>query len=133
MTKSEIDRQYYQKNREKILETVKNYRLEHKTEIKARKIEDYLKHKESRRQQAAFEYTFRRDLLHALKSRPCMDCKIQYNPWQMQFDHRPNEVKLFCLGNISRVSAKAFYNELIKCDLVCGNCHAERTYRRLHA
>lgn len=66
-----------------------------------------------------------------LKSKPCTDCKILYKPYVMQFDHL--EGKEF---NISQASRKGYSNqrvldEVSKCELVCANCHAERTHGRL--
>lgn len=61
-----------------------------------------------------------------------MDCGIGYPFYVMQFDHRPGENKCFSLGgaanrNLPRAVLEA---EIAKCDVVCGNCHAERTYQR---
>lgn len=48
----------------------------------------------------------------------------------MDFDHRPGETKLFdiCLGY--RYSRKKLDAEIAKCDVVCANCHRDRTYKR---
>jgi DNA-binding CsgD family transcriptional regulator len=65
---------------------------------------------------------------------PCTDCGRFYKYYVMHFDHLPEFEKLFNLaafkeytGSLDIVKA-----ERAKCDLVCGNCHAERTHRRLH-
>lgn len=70
----------------------------------------------------------RRLFLWNLKSVPCADCGIQYQPWQMQFDHVRGE-KLFGISDF-RASEAAVIAEVAKCDVVCANCHADRTYRR---
>lgn len=66
--------------------------------------------------------------------KPCKDCSGHYHPWQMDFDHLvPGAKKV----NVSRVhlsgSLRAFLEEIEKCDLVCANCHRDRTHRRLQA
>jgi hypothetical protein len=81
------------------------------------------------RRQSRQTYWIRRAKLDALKDRPCTDCHRLYPPYVMQFDHRVKSEKKF---NI----AAAFYHgpwsevlaEIEKCDLVCANCHAERTW-----
>lgn len=74
----------------------------------------------------------RRRFLSDLKSKtPCKDCGVQYPPYVMQFDHREGEVKV---GEVSRLAAssseKMLLAEIAKCDIVCANCHAERTHSR---
>lgn len=68
-------------------------------------------------------------MISAFKRRPCADCGVQYPPYVMQFDHRDPGVKLF---NVSaapgRYSTDQVLNEIAKCDVVCANCHAERTF-----
>jgi len=49
----------------------------------------------------------------------------------MHFDHRPGEIKEFEIGFAVRgYSRRRILAEIAKCDLVCANCHAVRTYRR---
>lgn len=61
---------------------------------------------------------------------PCVDCNKYYHPWQMDFDHLTD--KLF---NISRAvkdgqTLARIKEEIGKCELVCANCHRNRTYFR---
>jgi hypothetical protein len=63
---------------------------------------------------------------------PCTDCKKIYPYWVMDFDHITGK-KLF---NISQYQSKTHTLEMIKkevskCEVVCSNCHRERTYRRM--
>jgi hypothetical protein len=62
----------------------------------------------------------------------CTDCGGTFPPEVMQWDHLPGTIKL---GEISdkmrQCSPKLIFEELAKCELVCANCHAIRTYRRL--
>lgn len=64
-----------------------------------------------------------------LKDKPCADCNRKFNPWQMHFDHLPQYKKEFQLSDLR--SEKRLIIEAAKCDVVCANCHANRTYKRL--
>lgn len=71
-----------------------------------------------------------RDELDRLKAKPCADCNVQYPPWVMQFDHI-NDDKEHTISRLRR--AKRFseaFREAEKCEVVCANCHADRTYQR---
>jgi hypothetical protein len=49
----------------------------------------------------------------------------------MQFDHVNPEDKLFTIGKVGyKYSIIALKLEIQKCDVVCANCHAERTYQQ---
>lgn len=67
------------------------------------------------------------------QSRGCMDCKNMYPYWILQFDHRPGTEKLGTIGGnfISLHSFDVVKAEIEKCDVVCANCHADRTHDRL--
>lgn len=75
----------------------------------------------------------RRSILLKLKNKPCVDCKIFYPPWKMDFDHLDGNLKS---GNIAYLFRRGSWKvekvlkEIEKCDLVCANCHRERTYLR---
>jgi hypothetical protein len=72
-----------------------------------------------------------RQYLNFLKSQPCMDCAGSFNPWQMDFDHRDRRYKLFNLSSsISGKSTKQIITEANKCDVVCSNCHRNRTHKQ---
>lgn len=64
------------------------------------------------------------------KSRPCADCGIQYPYYVMDFDHREGVLKEFSLHSVHGVTKRAILTEIAKCDVVCANCHRERTHRR---
>jgi hypothetical protein len=70
-----------------------------------------------------------RDLVRALKSRPCDDCGIQYPHYVMDFDHVRGD-KSFNISDLYGKSEKAILAEVAKCDLVCANCHRIRTHVR---
>jgi len=72
-----------------------------------------------------------REIMQAAKSVPCMDCKVSYPTYVMQFDHRPGTKKLFTIALTGpQTSRERLYAEIEKCDVVCANCHFERTQQR---
>jgi hypothetical protein len=50
----------------------------------------------------------------------------------MEWDHLPGTEKLFALADVRRSShgRKRILAEVAKCELVCANCHRERTFGR---
>lgn len=70
--------------------------------------------------------------VYELKDKPCCDCHVKYNPWQMDFDHRDGSEKIENVSMMIRMlfPIKKILEEIEKCDLVCSNCHRQRTYLR---
>ncbi len=65
------------------------------------------------------------------KKKPCKDCNIQYPTYIMDLDHLPGTYKRFALSKMSKTySLKEVQKEIDKCEVVCANCHRERTYQR---
>lgn len=65
------------------------------------------------------------------QDRTCADCREDYPYWILEFDHTEDN-KEFTIGqfqgttsDIERIKA-----EIDKCDVVCANCHKNRTHRR---
>lgn len=62
-------------------------------------------------------------------STSCVDCKIQYPYYVMDFDHLEDKVgaisQLIKANNMSALKA-----EIEKCEVVCANCHRIRTFLR---
>ena len=73
-----------------------------------------------------------RELKNSLKEEPCKDCGCCFPPCAMDFDHRPGEKKLSTVSQLSNSSRVKMLDEIIKCDVVCANCHRVRTQRRLY-
>lgn len=73
-----------------------------------------------------------RELIATLKRSPCADCTQQYPRHVVQFDH-VRGVKRFNVSRGRRLSVARILAEVAKCDLVCANCHAIRTYNRMVA
>lgn len=73
------------------------------------------------------------EYIRSLKDRPCADCKQSYPTWVMQFDHLPGFEKLYTVSLMSRYGSKGLIDlEVAKCEIVCANCHANRTHQRRH-
>jgi DNA-binding MarR family transcriptional regulator len=74
----------------------------------------------------------KRKLIQELKSgKSCLDCGHEYPHFIMDFDHRPDEQKLFEISKAANSrSIEQILIEVNKCDLVCANCHRYRTWNR---
>ena len=79
----------------------------------------------------ARSYPKRKAFVREMKSRPCADCGVQYPFYVMDFDHREGESKTYELNHVDRMAMRVIAREIEKCDVVCSNCHRERTYQRL--
>jgi hypothetical protein len=70
-----------------------------------------------------------RQIIQSAKDRPCTDCGVHHPYYVMQFDHLTD--KHFNIGQaVTQVSEARLRTEIAKCEVVCANCHAERTHRR---
>lgn len=68
-----------------------------------------------------------RQLINEVKAKPCADCGVSYPFYVMDFDHR--EGKSFSISQAWRArSWGEILKEIEKCEVVCANCHRERTY-----
>lgn len=66
--------------------------------------------------------------------KPCADCGQSFHRAAMQWDHLPGTSKHRPLAELCRTgNAKKVMEEIAKCELVCANCHAVRTFRRRRA
>ena len=100
----DFQKQWYQKNKEKIKERHAAYRKEHKPTLVAW-LADY-------------------------KSRiSCMDCGEVF-PACLHFHHRNASEKRFTISAAIRmcVCVEEILIEIAKCDVVCANCHTKRHY-----
>jgi Holliday junction resolvase RusA-like endonuclease len=75
-----------------------------------------------------------REVIRKIKeSSPCVDCNISYPYYIMHFDHLEGSDKVDGVSSMLRNSGlKNAIDEIKKCDLVCANCHAVRTWKRQH-
>jgi len=68
------------------------------------------------------------EIVREAKSAPCSDCGKSYPPYVMDFDHRRD--KSFNISEARRrgYSIESIRAEIEKCEVVCSNCHRERTF-----
>ena len=62
---------------------------------------------------------------------PCIDCKIWYPYYVMDFDHVRGRKHKNVSELIDSLSKKKIDEEIAKCEIVCSNCHRVRTHDRL--
>jgi hypothetical protein len=62
----------------------------------------------------------------------CMDCGYDKIPEALEFDHTSDD-KLGNIANLCQGALETAIAEMEKCDVVCANCHRERTIARLGA
>ena len=133
-------------NRDRINQHIKEWRLANLDRLRAYQAKYRATHREEIRgyQQA---YTKRypdrfktkmegrlskqRGYLMLLLSRGCLECGMS-DVRVLQFDHVPERgTKKFKVTADVYKPWKTFLEEVEKCDVVCANCHAIRTYGRL--
>ena len=60
----------------------------------------------------------------------CVDCKQKYPWYVLDFDHVYGK-KVANIGQmLNYFSVEDILKEVAKCDIVCSNCHRERTFQR---
>ncbi len=69
--------------------------------------------------------------LRELKEKtPCADCKVHYPYYVMDFDHVRGQKQANVMELVPTLSKKKINEEIAKCEIVCSNCHRERTHFR---
>ena len=71
-----------------------------------------------------------RYLKEVKEKNPCMDCKISYPYYMMDFDHVRGKKQANVAELINTLSKKRIDTEIAKCEVVCSNCNRARTYMR---
>jgi hypothetical protein len=90
-----------------------------------RKNKDYYLQKEMARKRRIVA------MVREAKARPCADCGIQYASWQMDFDHvRGTKLMALARRGTASFSIQKVHAEIAKCEVVCANCHRDRTHWR---
>ncbi len=71
-------------------------------------------------------------IIDKAKRAPCTDCLNTYTPVAMDFDHLPQHRKSFTISQYRELvpSVAVLEAEIAKCDVVCANCHRQRTQER---
>lgn len=113
-------KEYYKKANKKRYKSLKKWFAKYHQE-----------HKEKRHRQVRGYHWNKDQFIHKLKeSQPCSDCLDFFPYYVMHFDHRPGTAKLGDISRLKYCSRARLYAEIDKCDLVCANCHAKRTWKR---
>jgi hypothetical protein len=61
----------------------------------------------------------------------CADCGYREHPEALEFDHLPGAEKVANVSKMYFISRPdELRAEMEKCEVVCSNCHAVRTYKR---
>lgn len=60
----------------------------------------------------------------------CKDCGYKENAWALEFDHKDGEDKRNTVASLMYGSWENILKEIKKCEVVCANCHAIRTFKR---
>lgn len=71
-----------------------------------------------------------KQIIAALKDRPCADCGGRFPAVCMDFDHRDRTQKIAQVTKFVTRGKRALFREIAKCDVVCANCHRLRTHRQ---
>lgn len=112
---------YKDKSSPVAMESLRAARLKHyennKDEYKARAIK--------RREE------IRHFLVDYKESRSCADCHKRFPHYVLDLDHLPGCTKLIGPASLPNLGSwKKVHEELAKCEVVCANCHRQRTYFR---
>ena len=105
----------YWKNRERNLKYNRKYNADNRETLAA---------------QAAVRLQQKIKLIRKAKDQPCADCGKSYPYYVMDLDH-VRGTKVQNVANLrGRVGTEKLLEEIAKCDVVCANCHRERTFSR---
>lgn len=72
----------------------------------------------------------KRAFIKWLSEQPCWDCGQTYPHYCMDFDHREQSDKAFLVSYGLNYRWDKLIEEVLKCDMVCSNCHRIRTFQK---
>ncbi len=76
------------------------------------------------------KYKLKNKIFEYKKDKCCTDCWGLYPPYVLDFDHLENKFKWISEMVNGRYWWDRIIKEIEKCEIVCSNCHRERTYKR---
>ena len=120
----ERDKNYHLKNKEKKNEYALEYRLKNKEKIKEKDKNRYQKRKEKLCKQTRTRNALRKKECIEILGGKCVGCGTTEN---LQFDHISPSEKSFSIGARLGLSMKKLHEELKKCQLLCVECHLNKT------
>lgn len=71
-----------------------------------------------------------RQYIRKAKDKPCTDCDVKYPYYVMQFDHIASDKEYTIATLVNYTNYEMVDKEIAKCEVVCANCHAIRTWKR---
>lgn len=98
-------------------------RAYHKKHYKMNRIQEVRKNKRNRDSTREYINQYRID-------KPCTDCNQKLSYWQLEFDHVRGEKVYNVCSMPGQFGIDKIKDEIAKCDIVCVNCHAMRTWMR---
>lgn len=102
----------------------KNKQKEYSRRHYAENKEKYLSNNKARRNDL-------KDFIRKVKeATPCKDCKHNFPHYVMDFDHLGDKLGLI-KNFVHNNNRSGLLKELRKCEIVCSNCHRQRTFMRL--
>ena len=110
--------------------STKKWRDENIDKVRAYKLKHYYANKKQYLRRNKDAIAKRKIYLQKVKAVPCMDCEQRYSSYVMDFDHRDPSQKKMEVSKLVNYSWKQLKEEITKCDIVCSNCHRERTHKR---
>ena len=121
-----FSREYYQKNREKILLQIKLRRAANPDHTREMVKKNNDKRKQQIRQYATEQRQRLRDFVLNIKQNSACPCGEKH-PICLTFHHRDRNQKIISINvAIKRAwSIEKLQKEITKCDLLCFNCHAK--------
>ena len=132
-------KKWVKENPEKVKANQKKYVEANKDTVRANSLAWYHRNKERDLIKSRAKYHDGRRikdwLIKQYGDQPCMDCDKVWLFCAMDFDHRPDEVKSFCVSKLNvwvatPSSIAKVMKEIDKCDFVCASCHRVRTWKR---
>jgi len=106
------------------------YKDPHDPRLLKKRREHYYNNKEAYISRARAQDIVLREYVREQKANPCTDCGESYPYYVMQFDHIGDDKLENIAVLVNKGSMPKLVAEIAKCELVCANCHAERTHQR---
>ncbi len=85
-----------------------------------------------RRETRSAIYQRKVKFMRDFKEQPCADCGVEHPHYIMEFDHIQG-TKISAVSSMRAKGWQDIINEIIKCDVVCANCHRRREWERRYA
>lgn len=121
-------KEYFEEYRRKNKIRLSKYAHRKYEETKMNRLQYQKEYDSLHRESISDRRSIKTEIIRKAKDKPCMDCGLSYPSYIMQFDHRDPIFKCFNVAQMSSHSVKKLLVEIDKCDVVCANCHAERTW-----